>query len=443
MTPDTALSSERSSSSIHSRLPSLTGLRFIAAFLVFLFHTSLANSPIPPYAPTYLYNDHTLASVLSEVFSRGGYVGVSFFFVLSGFVLTWSHKPTDTKEAFWRRRIVKIFPNHIVTWALAMILFAGAFTSWTAWLPNLFLVHSFFPQPNIYVSVNPPNWSLCSELLFYLSFPLLIGLIRRIRANRLWYWAAAAVVAMLAIALIDQYLIPASPKSPITPVSGLQFWFGYAFPPSRIFEFILGALLARIIVSGKWPRIKVWHSVVLFLAGYGIALVIPFIFSFDVATVIPIGLLIGSVAILDVQNRPSMLRTRVMQWLGEVSFGFYLCQGIVVFYGRMLIGNYKYFSTLASIGILLGFLATTILAGWLLYTCVERPMMRRWSRSRKQTHASQDPVQSVIHDGPATSYDDGNDHAVVPADFPSAEAPAQPEIPQPAADGTAGNPRDP
>jgi peptidoglycan/LPS O-acetylase OafA/YrhL len=84
-----------------------------------------------------------------------------------------------------------------------------------------------------------------------------------------------------------------------------------------------------------------------------------------------------------------------MQWLGEVSFGFYLCQGIVIFYGRILIGNYKYFSIPVSIGILLGLLVTTLVAGWLLYTFVERPMMRRWSRSRKQASPGRARAQAA------------------------------------------------
>jgi peptidoglycan/LPS O-acetylase OafA/YrhL len=41
--------------------------------------------------------------------------GVSFFFVLSGFVLTWSARPDDIATGFWRRRIARIYPVHLVT----------------------------------------------------------------------------------------------------------------------------------------------------------------------------------------------------------------------------------------------------------------------------------------------------------------------------------------
>jgi peptidoglycan/LPS O-acetylase OafA/YrhL len=41
--------------------------------------------------------------------------------------------------------------------------------------------------------MNPPSWSLSSELLFYALFPLLIVPIRKIRDGMLWTWAAAMV----------------------------------------------------------------------------------------------------------------------------------------------------------------------------------------------------------------------------------------------------------
>lgn len=48
-----------------------------------------------------------------------GRSALSFFFVLSGFVMTWSARPGDTATAFWRRRAAKIYPLHAVTWFAA------------------------------------------------------------------------------------------------------------------------------------------------------------------------------------------------------------------------------------------------------------------------------------------------------------------------------------
>ncbi|MGC0367614.1 peptidoglycan/LPS O-acetylase OafA/YrhL [Rhodococcus sp. 27YEA15] len=92
-----------------SRLDSLTGLRFCAAPAVFVCHA-------------YLVATMTGTRTLPEWATAAGFAGVGFFFVLSGFVLTWSAKKNDSDLGFWRRRFVKIYPNHFVTWAIAIVL---------------------------------------------------------------------------------------------------------------------------------------------------------------------------------------------------------------------------------------------------------------------------------------------------------------------------------
>ena len=381
-------------------LPSLTGLRFFAALLVFFFHTSLSNSPIPPNDPINPFADPGIAHAYAKTFLNTGYIGVSFFFVLSGFVLTWSARPGQSVRAFWRRRMTKIFTNHLVVFTASLVLFAGAtITSVGQWLPNLLLVHTFFPQPGINLSMNPPSWSLGSELLFYLLFPLLIGPVRRIRDGALWGWAAAMAAGTVVVQLISTYLVPDTPKSAITPISDMQFWFGYLFPPGRLFEFVLGVLLARIVLAGRWPRwMGTGKSLVLCAAGYAAGFVVPFPYTFVAATIVPIGALIASVAADDVAGRRTWLRSRPMVWLGEVSFGFYLVQGVSIFYLRSLLDGATY-AVPGSLLLIAGFFGTSLLGGWLLYRFVEMPAMRRFSRSRRAAR----PAPPVPADAEPTS----------------------------------------
>lgn len=379
-------------------LPSLTGLRFIAAGLVFCFHITLANSPIPPFGPINPVADQHVANTLSWLFGKAGYVGVSFFFVLSGFVLFWSTKPNERARAFWRRRALKIFPNHLVVFGVAMALFAAAITPVRAWLPNIFLLHSFFPQADTYVSVNPPSWTLCCELLFYLLFPLIVVPIRRIANDRLWLWAGVMVAGTVAVALVTQYLVPSTPTSPITPVSVTQFWTGYIFPPSRLFEFVFGMVLARIVIAGKAPRINPLVAAFVVVLGYAAALVAPFVYGFEAITMIPIGVVIVAFAGADTRGERTGLGNRLAVWLGEISFGFYICQGVVVFYGRRLLGAAP-FSGPMSIVVILGIFAAAVISGALLYTFVERPIMRRWSRKRVPQPA---PTPNILEPSEAT-----------------------------------------
>ena len=79
-------------------LPRLTSLRAFAALVVFLSHLDIRGGTLGAAGPFVAY----------------GYVGVGFFFVLSGFVLTWSYVPGAPVGAFYLRRFARIWPNHFV-----------------------------------------------------------------------------------------------------------------------------------------------------------------------------------------------------------------------------------------------------------------------------------------------------------------------------------------
>ncbi|WP_280296043.1 acyltransferase family protein [Nocardia abscessus] len=365
------------------RLPSLTGLRFFAAFSVFIFHVMLPNSPIPPYKPVNLFSDPDIAYNAAVVVGKAGFLGVSFFFILSGFVLTWSWKPGSSKLQFIRRRMVKIFPNHLTLWVASMVLFAAAITSWKAWLPNIFLIHAWFPQNYINAGVNTPSWTLSCELLFYVLFPFLIPAVLRIDVKYLWYGAAAMVAGMCMIVLLTVFVVPSSEKSELTPIPVLQLWFGYLFPPSRLFEFFLGVFVARIVMEGRWIRMPLWAAVGGVGVGYLVAMYTPFYIGFVLATAVPLALLIGSAARSDLDGSSRFLSSRLAVWLGEISFAFYICQGVTVFYVRRAMGAATFSAPVAVLLIVLLF-CLNIFAAWLLFTFVESPAMRRFARPKRR-----------------------------------------------------------
>jgi len=359
-------------------------MRFIGSLVIFLFHVSVVNSPIPPNLTVNPFKDQQAADWFAFVFAQLGYMGVSFFFILTGFIITWSAYPfTESKWLFWKRRIVKIYPNHLVISLLALVLFSWNYTPISTAIKNTLLIHAFFPQSNVYVSVNPPAWSLCVDMLFYLAFPFLIRRLAPLSGRAIWAWIAAVTAVIFAIPLINDALIPNYPKSPITPISADQFWFGYIFPVTRIFDFILGALLARIVMLGLWPRLGILASSCLIIASAVAAKFVPFIYGLNAITIIPIAALICATATADFKGKYLfLLRHKTMQKLGDVSFGFYICQGITIFYLRTLLdGTY---SMWASVGLIACSFVLTLFAGWLLYTAIERPAMRRWGRSRRE-----------------------------------------------------------
>ncbi|MEU1166159.1 acyltransferase, partial [Streptomyces sp. NPDC005921] len=166
-------------------LPSLTGLRWMAAVLVFGLHVH-----------NFRYFGGTGGRFVSWGFEAGA-SGVSFFFVLSGFVLMWSARPGDRASRFWWRRVARVYPVHLVTMAVALVM---AFTlprqprpTLPQGLADVFLVHSWW-RP-WWQTLDPVSWSLACEAFFYAAFPLLALVLRRLEARGATALAALSVLA--------------------------------------------------------------------------------------------------------------------------------------------------------------------------------------------------------------------------------------------------------
>ncbi len=364
-----------------SRLPSLTGLRFIAAFMVLLCHMGISLLPrtgVPELAG------------LSKFAYAAGSVGVSFFFVLSGFVLTWVARPDDTKVLFWRRRLVKIFPNHLVAAGAAIVLMltAGIAVTTANTVPSLFLVQTWIPAQEVVLNygANVPNWSLSCELAFYLCFPLLLLLVRRIRPERLWLWAGVVVLAIAAVPFAAK-LLPDQPQMLLTGDAWLQVWFVYYFPLSRMLEFVLGIVVAQIVLHGRWIRIPITASIALALAAYVVGGALPVPYGYVAPTALPLALVIGAVATADIVGRRTWFGGPVMVWLGEISYALYIVHFLVVSYGPIGAVDPANWAKLITLPEALRDIGLTIaiclVLAWLLYALVERPAMRRWSRPAK------------------------------------------------------------
>ncbi|WP_236792326.1 acyltransferase [Amycolatopsis sp. GM8] len=349
-------------------------MRFIAAFMVFACHAC---------SMAYFHADVD-AALLPYVFGSG-WSGVEFFFILSGFVLTWSARDDDQLRRFWRRRFVKIYPNHLLTWAVAVVLalWAGEAVTTGRVLPSLFLVHTWFPDLTVITSINVPSWSLSCELLFYLSFPLLLRLVRKIRPNRLWLCAGVVAATIMILPLFADYLLPGTPTLPGQHMSLVQNWFLVSFPPVRVLDFTLGILMARIVQTGKWIRLPMSAAVLLLVVGCVFeVLLFPTVYGLTAPVVIPLALVIAAGATADVERKPSLVRGKVMVWLGEISFAMYLVHFLVLKYVHDALGADRTWDTPIAVLIIVGLLGLTIFISWLMYTFVERPSMRRWSRPR-------------------------------------------------------------
>ncbi|GLW09419.1 acyltransferase [Microtetraspora sp. NBRC 13810] len=374
-----------STAKMPAQLNSLTGLRWVAAFMVFVSHALYLPNAVP---------QGEVGTAINTGVALAGYVGVSVFFVLSGFVLTWSSRANDTAPKFWRRRFFKIYPNHFVAFLIAVVFvlwmgeqvgFAPLSDQLPGLIPQVLLLHAWLPDLQAAFAFNTVSWTLSVEAVFYLCFPLLLAAVTRIRVDRLWYWVGGLVLVVFCVPQVADLLSDGGGDAAYLGLSSWEYWFVYVLPVTRLPEFVIGILLARIVMAGRWINVPLWLAGVIFAAGYVVTLNVPKSYAIVAATIIPIVLLIPAAATADIRGRRrSPLATRPMVWLGNISYAFYLVHLFSIIFVLYIIGlDFQAGTYLHTAGFVGVTLTMSILASWALYGLVERPMQRRFATKRR------------------------------------------------------------
>ncbi|MEU6671957.1 acyltransferase [Streptomyces sp. NPDC046727] len=344
-------------------LPSLTGLRWMAALLVFGLHVN-----------NFGYFGGRGGRLMFWGFGAGA-TGVSFFFVLSGFVLTWSARPHDRALAFWRRRIARIYPVHLVTLAVAFVmsytLAHQARPTAKQAVANTMLLHSWWHP--WWQTLNPVSWSLACEAFFYAAFPLLILVLRRLGARGSTALGGLSAAAVLVLAWTDAH----------------HWWTQsiYSFPAARLPEFVLGAVTARLVLLGRWRGPGLEASLALAIIGYFLVPQVTPGYSATVCTLAGFALLIPAAAVADLHGLPSLWRHRRMVRLGELSFAFYMIHLLVLRAATDLLGRKPHFGLLAGAAVTTAAFTVSLALSWALYEGVERPARRLLLRRRRPAPA--------------------------------------------------------
>ncbi|AOR63094.1 acyltransferase family protein [Pectobacterium wasabiae] len=364
-------------------LPSLNGTRIIAALLVYLFHTSSGNM-------LNLFSDDAIGAAYIFILSKAGWVSVSFFFILSGFVMNWSTPSVSSPLQFYRKRFAKVYPVNI--FIIILLIFTGIISVGRVdvWLPNLLLIQTWIPQGDIYIGGNVPSWFLSVIVFLYIIYPFLLKIVKKIPTESLWTSVILCYIALIAVNGAIYTLLPTVPVIEGWPhvVGEIQWWLSYTFPPTRIFEFTIGMLLSRIIQEGKWIPVSVTTSIILTALTYCIDLFMPFLLSFNLITLIPLTFLIGSLAVNDLQEKRSFLHAKSMQWLGSISFCFYLIHFLVLrLLNEWTDGNQYNVIDAGLLIIAAG--AVSLIAGWLLYQFIEQPVGNLLTAKKKQSVSNQ------------------------------------------------------
>lgn len=356
------------------QLDALTGLRFIAALLVFIHH--IGNKFGMPHCRGCL-----------------GALAVSFFFVLSGFILTHVYHgrlESGGVKRFYFTRWARIWPLHFAS--LLLILFVAGRWNLSSiseqplkLLMNGAMLQSWVPLRDYIFSFNGVSWSISTEFFFYLAFPLfLIG-----GQRRFWF----KYVGLLLTLVVGLYWMQAL-SSGFSWASDLDFVrIVQANPMLRLPEFCTGMAVGYLYLNRRehvrksnWFVDTVVESLSLgSLVAYGVAFAV---FHPDAIVTraawggaIPGywvrfsgGAVVFAAAIYVFATRGGMwsklLRSRCMVFLGEISFAFYMTHMIVIY----MVNRYEWIASPVSGWVLvLCCLTITLCVSTLLFKLIEVP----------------------------------------------------------------------
>lgn len=343
------------------RIEQLTFTRFIAGISIVIFHYGNGS---------FLFNNNLLQFLFEQA-----NVGVSYFFILSGFVMiiAYHNKAEVDSIEYIKNRLARIYPVYLLAIFLVLILsilsqnidFEGLFV-------NLLMIQSWIPGKAL--SFNIPGWSLSVEFFFYVIFPFLFNSIYK-KTNY-----KNTVIPILLIWILSQIILNMKFSTNIDsrfPLSQKDLLY---FPLMHLNEFLMGNLAGLYFVNKTKNNRKNYDFQILV-----VTLLIILVLRYPVGLIYHNGLLallfIPLIILISLNEGKltDFFNNKICIFLGEISFGFYILQNPV----WLWISDYrleKYFHINKIEDFTLAFfirLLSLILLSSMSYLCFENPVRKK------------------------------------------------------------------
>jgi peptidoglycan/LPS O-acetylase OafA/YrhL len=345
-------------------------LRGIAALWVVFYHFSAEYLP--------QLNTKGFSHIIPK-----GYLAVDLFFLLSGFVLAHVYGAGLERGyrcrflPFIRARLARVYPLHVfvlvvfVSLTLAIGLLhhpAGRLAapipltgerSLVALAANLFMLQGIHAGG---LSWNYPAWSISTEFMAYLAFPLLLPVVWR-----------AGTRLRLALTML---LLGALAAFSYATGDYFNQWDGAMAVLRCLDEFLVGCV--AYVAFGRNPA-RILASDWIAFATLGLLLLLLHNNGPDIATV----LLFAPLIVATVANDglfTQMLNARPLIWLGEISYSLYLVQDLVKYATTEFLSaaglHHRQLSLPVSAALAAAMIAACLVVSTLTYRLVEEPARR-------------------------------------------------------------------
>lgn len=226
-------------------LPALTGLRTLLALTILLFHFT------PSGLQWGVFSLYPIVNI--------GYVFVSFFFLISGFILSYNYadRPGGVNVAdFWVARLSRLYPVYLLTMLISIPMLMAEWHArshtefWMGAIATPLLVQGFFPH--LATFWNTVSWTLSCEIALYVMFPWLLKLrwprsTGKLLVLVIGFWAVGLIPHMIYVFTNPDHL-----PGPADRYSG-GFWIDALkyTPLPYLCTFLAGLSLGRLHEAAK------------------------------------------------------------------------------------------------------------------------------------------------------------------------------------------------
>lgn len=378
------------SDSFRSKIHALTGVRFLAAIAVVFYHYW---GDLMPGVPTH------------RIF-ESGFMGVSFFYVLSGYILAHvylrSERPEIDSKKFYIARFARVYPAYALSLLVQFPLIYWVLVHGRTPLKRTLIalgtlnIHVLLLQawcPFLNWRWNQPSWSVSVEAFFYLLFPVLgLWSLRHRSLSRI----AALIGLCYALMMIPALALLAHGTGWNEASRPLSFQFVVFSPLLRIPEFMIGVFASilhrRLRLEWDHARILRAGTQLTYLGVAVIAVVvilgrdIPYVLRYN--GIADIGF---AAVILGLSESPTLparvFSLKPMVLLGEASYSIYILQAPIVDYFRLLLPRFH--GPLLFSAYLLTLMASSIFC----FLFIESPVRERingWYSGRQRNAVAAD-----------------------------------------------------
>lgn len=341
------------------RIEQLTFTRFIAAMSIVIYHYG-ENVAV-------LNNEY-----FSFIFSNAN-VGVSFFFVLSGFVMmiAYGHFSKINFADYMKNRLARIYPVYFFAVLLLFMTYLVKFRNGIITediLYNIFMIQSWIPGKA--TSFNYPAWSLSVELIFYLSFPIFFNyLLKKISTKYL-------LIISLLFWIVSQIFVHVTIEKEILKVPFYSYMDLLYHPLLHMNEFLIGAVAGLIFIKKKTQSNNILVILILITL---LILILKFPIGINYHNGFLAIIFIPLIFFISTDNSfvSKFLSKKIFVFLGEISYGIYILQFpvyILIMKNNMLLNILTLDESKDVNKIFFIYIVSLISISSLVYIYLEKPM---------------------------------------------------------------------